>query len=89
VSFPENILAYEIDRLTSLPRVQKNAKHPDTFLTKVISLPAEKYKSMVRTMNLPYRGIETTSTVGPFFWCAHDQDDDDPHLREFTLLLNP
>ncbi|KAM0343276.1 hypothetical protein ACHAPU_008726 [Fusarium lateritium] len=61
--------------------VQKNAKHPDTFLTKVISLPAERYKSMVRVMKLPYRGIETTSTVGPFFWCAHDQDEDDPHLQ--------
>ncbi|KAG8666225.1 hypothetical protein FPOAC2_11326 [Fusarium poae] len=61
--------------------VQKNAKHPDTFLPKVISLPSEKYGSMVRAMNLPHRGIETNSVVGPFFWCAHDQDDDDPHLQ--------
>ncbi|KAF5244353.1 hypothetical protein FAUST_2364 [Fusarium austroamericanum] len=61
--------------------VQKNAKHPDTFLTKVISLPAEKYGTMVRAMKLPHRGIETNSVVGPFFWCAHDQDDDDPHLQ--------
>ncbi|KAM0562190.1 hypothetical protein ACHAPJ_002635 [Fusarium lateritium] len=61
--------------------VQKNAKHPDTFLPKVISLPPDRYGSMVRAMNLPYRGIETTSVVGPFFWCAHDQDDDDPHLQ--------
>ena len=42
---------------------------------------------MVRAMNLPYRGIETNSVVGPFFWSAHDQDDDDPHLREFTVKL--
>lgn len=42
---------------------------------------------MVRAMNLPYRGIETNSVVGPFFWCAHDQDDDDPHLREFAARL--
>ena len=70
-----------------MPRVQKNAKHPDTFLPKVISLSPEKYGSMVRTMNLPYRGIETNSVVGPFFWSAHDQDDDDPHLREFTVRL--
>ncbi|KAF5026074.1 hypothetical protein F66182_1866 [Fusarium sp. NRRL 66182] len=61
--------------------VQKNAKHPDTFATKVISLPADRYGAMVHEMSLPYRGIETTSVVGPFFWCAHDQDDDDPHLH--------
>ncbi|KAM0436898.1 hypothetical protein ACHAPT_002611 [Fusarium lateritium] len=36
---------------------------------------------MVREMKLPFRGIETTSVVGPFFWCAYDQDDDDPHLQ--------
>ncbi|KAF5232402.1 hypothetical protein FANTH_13021 [Fusarium anthophilum] len=61
--------------------VQKNAKHPDTFLPKVISLPPDRYSSMVRTLNLPYRGIETTSVVGPFFWSAHDQDEDEPHLQ--------
>ncbi|KAJ4314250.1 hypothetical protein N0V84_008997 [Fusarium piperis] len=61
--------------------VQKNAKHNDTFLSKVISLPCDRYASMVREMRLPYRGIETTSVVGPFFWCAYDQDDDDPHLQ--------
>ncbi|KAI8671502.1 hypothetical protein NCS57_00625600 [Fusarium keratoplasticum] len=61
--------------------VQKNAKHNDTFLSKVISLPCDRYASMVREMRLPFRGIETTSVVGPFFWCAYDQDDDDPHLQ--------
>ncbi|KAF4457546.1 hypothetical protein F53441_596 [Fusarium austroafricanum] len=61
--------------------VQKNAKHPDTFLPKVISLPSERYGSMVRILNLPYRGIETNSVVGPFFWCAHDEDEDDPRLQ--------
>ncbi|KAL2693844.1 hypothetical protein Neosp_000410 [[Neocosmospora] mangrovei] len=61
--------------------VQKNAKHNDTFLSKVISLPCDRYASMVRELRLPFRGIETTSVVGPFFWCAYDQDDDDPHLQ--------
>ncbi|KAF4466845.1 hypothetical protein FALBO_6295 [Fusarium albosuccineum] len=61
--------------------VQKNAKHNDTFLPSVISLPRDRYELMVREMRLPYRGIETTSVVGPFFWCAYDQDDDDPHLQ--------
>lgn len=37
---------------------------------------------MVRTLHLPYRAIEGTSVVGPFFWCAHDSaDDNDPHLQ--------
>jgi len=32
-------------------------------------------------MRLPFRAIEGTSVVGPFFWSSLDQDDDDPHLR--------
>lgn len=36
-------------------------------------------------MRLPYRGIESNSVVGPFFWSAFDQDDDDPHLRMADL----
>ncbi|KAH6610705.1 magnesium transport [Trichoderma cornu-damae] len=61
--------------------IQKDAQHKDTFMPKVISLPKDKYMSMVRTLKLPFRGIETSSVVGPFFWCAYDQDDDDPHLQ--------
>lgn len=61
--------------------VQKNAKDKDTFMPKVLSLPKDSYASMVRLMKLPYRGIETTSVVGPFFWSSFDQDDDDPHLQ--------
>lgn len=67
--------------LTFLGSVQKNAKDKDTFMPKVISLPTDKYAAMVRVMKLPYRSIETTSVVGPFFWCSFDQDDEDPHLR--------
>lgn len=37
---------------------------------------------MVRTLHLPYRAIEGTSVVGPFFWCAYDSEDDaDPYLQ--------
>ena len=46
-----------------------------------MSLTHTAYESMVRHLRLPYRGIETTSVVGPFFWSALDSDDDDPHLR--------
>lgn len=53
-------------------------------MSKVISLPKERYESMVRTLKLPYRGIETTAVVGPFFWSAFDQDDDEPHLRKYS-----
>lgn len=66
---------------TNGSRVQKNAKDKDTFMPKVISLPKDSYAAMVREMKLPFRGIETTSVVGPFFWSSFDQDDDDPHLR--------
>jgi hypothetical protein len=62
-------------------RLQLNAKHPETFTPHIISLKPDAYKSMVVTMNLPYRGIESTSAVGPFFWCAYDQDEENPHLR--------
>ncbi|KAH7170347.1 hypothetical protein EDB81DRAFT_837221 [Dactylonectria macrodidyma] len=61
--------------------IQKNAKDKDTFMPKVISLPKDTYESMVRTLNLPFRAIETTAVVGPFFWSSHDQDDEDPHLQ--------
>lgn len=36
---------------------------------------------MVQGMRLPFRAIESTAVVGPFFWSAMDQDDSDPHLH--------
>jgi len=36
---------------------------------------------MVRTFRLPFRAIEGSSVVGPFFWSAYDQDKEDPHLQ--------
>lgn len=62
--------------------LQQNAKHPETFAPGVISLKPGAYVSMVETFRLPYRGIESTSAVGPFFWAAFDQDEEFPHLRE-------
>ncbi|WDK15899.1 hypothetical protein CGRA01v4_07180 [Colletotrichum graminicola] len=61
--------------------LQKNAKHKDTFAPHTISFTPDAYESMVRVMRLPFRAIEGTSVVGPFFWCAYDQDDDDPTLQ--------
>ncbi|KAJ3473033.1 hypothetical protein NLG97_g10556 [Lecanicillium saksenae] len=61
--------------------VQTDAKDKDTFMPKVLSLPKESYEQMVRVLRLPFRGIETTSVVGPFFWTSYDHDDADPHLR--------
>ncbi|KAJ3942496.1 uncharacterized protein N0V96_007997 [Colletotrichum fioriniae] len=61
--------------------LQKNAKHKDTFTPHTISFTADAYQSMVRAMRLPFRAIEGTSVVGPFFWCAYDQDDEDPTLQ--------
>ncbi|EGX97118.1 hypothetical protein CCM_01777 [Cordyceps militaris CM01] len=61
--------------------VQTEAKDKDTFMPKVLSLPKDVYEQMVRVLRLPFRGIETTSVVGPFFWTSYDHDDADPHLH--------
>ncbi|RKU47971.1 hypothetical protein DL546_003815 [Coniochaeta pulveracea] len=61
--------------------LQQNASHPETFTPHYISFTAKAYESMVRTLRLPFRAIEGTSVVGPFFWSAYDQDDEDPHLQ--------
>ncbi|KAK2070167.1 hypothetical protein P8C59_004686 [Phyllachora maydis] len=61
--------------------IQPKAKHPDTFAPNYISLTSKDYESMVRAFHLPFRAIEGTSVVGPFFWSSYDQDDDDAHLQ--------
>ncbi|TPX17339.1 uncharacterized protein E0L32_012194 [Thyridium curvatum] len=61
--------------------LQKNANHPETFTRQYISFTAAQYESMIRTLKLPFRAVEGTAVVGPFFWCAYDQDDADPHLQ--------
>ncbi|KAM7223811.1 hypothetical protein V8F06_000827 [Rhypophila decipiens] len=61
--------------------LQLNAQQNDTFSPRYISLSHKNYELMVRNLKLPFRAIEGTSVVGPFFWCAFDQDDDDPHLQ--------
>ncbi|KAI5922196.1 hypothetical protein F4810DRAFT_299966 [Camillea tinctor] len=61
--------------------VQKNVEHRDTFAPEVISLPHDLYISMAKKMRLPLKAIEGSALVGPFFWCAYDQDEEDPHLQ--------
>jgi len=63
-------------------RLQQDANQNDTFSPRYISLSHANYEDMVRALRLPFRAIEGTSVVGPFFWSSFDQDDDDPHLRE-------
>lgn len=64
-----------------LHSLQLGAKHPETFTANYISFSHNDYISMVRKLNLPFRAIEGTSIVGPFFWGALDQDDANPHLQ--------
>ncbi|RDA83009.1 hypothetical protein CP532_4401 [Ophiocordyceps camponoti-leonardi (nom. inval.)] len=59
----------------------KNAKDKDTFAPRVISLPKESYEMMVRLLRLPFRGIETSAVVGPFFWSSFDRDEEDGRLQ--------
>ncbi|KAI1268391.1 hypothetical protein F5Y18DRAFT_375189 [Xylariaceae sp. FL1019] len=61
--------------------IQGSCQHPETFAPSVISLPHDHYSSMVRKWHLPLRAIEGGSLVGPAFWCAYDQDEDDRHLQ--------
>ncbi|OTB06048.1 hypothetical protein M426DRAFT_319415 [Hypoxylon sp. CI-4A] len=61
--------------------VQKDAQHPNTFAPFHISMKKKSYVSMVKNWHLPYRAIEGSSVVGPFFWFSHDQDQDDRYLQ--------
>jgi hypothetical protein len=70
-----------MDFADTVSSLQLRAKDPETFTPYVISFSPETYTKMVDTLHLPARAIESTSVVGPFFWSAHDQDDEDPHLQ--------
>ncbi|KFX93432.1 hypothetical protein V495_02298 [Pseudogymnoascus sp. VKM F-4514 (FW-929)] len=81
-AFQPPILPTGVTRIAGLRMIlQQNASHPETFSPQYISLKQRAYVSMVETMRLPYRGIESTSAVGPFFWAAFDQDEERPHLQ--------
>lgn len=51
-------------------RLQTKAKDEAAFSKKVLSLDAESYRSLVTDFRLPFRCLESTSAVGPFFWWA-------------------
>ncbi len=63
------------------PRLQKDAKHPETFSPMTLPFSAIDYHSMIKIFNLPFRAIEGTSIVGPLFWSNLDHEPNDPHLR--------
>jgi hypothetical protein len=67
--------------------LQQDAQHPETFSPRYLSLTHKSYEEMVRALRLPFRAIEGTSVVGPFFWSSMDQDDEDPHLRTGFVLV--
>ncbi|KAF4121232.1 hypothetical protein GMORB2_2194 [Geosmithia morbida] len=83
-SFVEDSI--EVEESTSYLEIlnySSDAQHPKTFDPQIISLPKDVYKDMVQVMKLPYKGIETSAVVGPFFWSVMDGDDDGkgPHLK--------
>ncbi|KAI6091125.1 hypothetical protein F4821DRAFT_255409 [Hypoxylon rubiginosum] len=61
--------------------VQKDANDDNTFAPLHLSLKPKAYESMVRTWHLPFGAIESSSLVGPFFWCSHDHDEANRHLQ--------
>lgn len=62
-------------------RLHEAAEDPKTFSPRTISFATESYEVLVREMKLPFRAIETSSAVGPFFWWTYDPDPVDPVLR--------
>jgi len=52
-------------------------KHPEVLSPSVISLPPDKYSRMMAEFHLPFKAIEGSSTVGPFFWAGYDN----PHEK--------
>ncbi len=61
--------------------LQTNAGKAHTFSPHFISLPKPAYVEMIEVFGLPYRGIESTSAVGPLFWCTVEQDDERPIIQ--------
>ncbi|ORY71048.1 uncharacterized protein BCR38DRAFT_415789 [Pseudomassariella vexata] len=57
------------------------ALNAHTFDPTVISFSKEAYESLVREMNLPYRAIETSTVVGPFFWWTIVEKADGAYLQ--------
>jgi hypothetical protein len=51
----------------------------------VISFTGPEYENMVRSLHLPYRAIEGTAVVGPFFWCSYDSDDDEDPYQQIIM----
>ena len=74
---------FRVDRsgLPTWSRIQKGAKHPDTFESHTLSLPKEQYERMVKSFKLPLSWIETSSCVGPVFWSGIAKIEGKNYLR--------
>lgn len=69
--------------------VQPAVEHEDTFLPHIVSMEKHEYELMVNEMRLPYKGIESSDVLGPFFWYRHiNNPAGRPHLRKFPALTN-
>jgi hypothetical protein len=69
----------------SISSLQGNAREIDTFEPKVLSLPEGFHQKLIEGMRLPYSWIETSSTVGPFYWSSIEANGGDPCLRKHQL----
>ncbi|KAH8817387.1 hypothetical protein F5884DRAFT_249042 [Xylogone sp. PMI_703] len=80
--FQDASLPKSVTRLGGLRLIiQRDTKHPEAFTPLYISLKPDMYKLMVETFHLPYRLLESSSCVGPFFWSAVEMDDQEPYLK--------
>ncbi|KAI9649438.1 hypothetical protein NHQ30_002014 [Ciborinia camelliae] len=76
-----------IVRSTISVRLQKNAKHPETFGPDTISIPSYHYISMTEAWKLPFRAIECSNAISVLFWSSLDEAEENPHLRLYSLRL--
>ncbi len=67
-------------------RLQLEPQDPKAFFPDVISFALQDYASLMRDMDLPFRSIEITSAVGPFFWWAFYDKGDDTSLSKFAVI---
>ncbi|KAH7127924.1 hypothetical protein B0J13DRAFT_564738 [Dactylonectria estremocensis] len=61
--------------------IQDQASQRETLAPHTISMATEEYLAMVDAFHLPSVGLETSSVVGLFFWCALDDNGDSPQFQ--------
>ncbi|KAI1341422.1 hypothetical protein F5Y15DRAFT_431189 [Xylariaceae sp. FL0016] len=65
--------------------VQQNVQNQKTFDPNVVSLEKDRYEAVVRKMKLPFRALESSAAVGPFFWWTMETDRDGAQVLQMIF----